>query len=246
VKGFLKIALGTAAGILLAGTIAVVALVVFFGIALSGDEKTTTTDASQRVVPVQDPAPEEPAATPAHKPPKAEKRTKPRLVACDSNIRVRSSTTTCAFAQNVFLSYWMNEDDPGVFADSPGLPAYSPASHTTFDVQCSGVASIACNAGDGAYVTFPRTAVAAYTREDAIRYAESHETGGVVPDADDGGSSAEHRATPAPDELSDPESMQEQAAGDLDCPDFAETDFAPTPGDPHGLDADGDGVACES
>jgi hypothetical protein len=245
VKGFLKIALGTAAGILLAGTIAVVALVMFFGIALGGNEKTTT-EASQPVVPAQDPAPVEPAPTLAHKPPRVKKRTKPRLVACDSNIRVRSSTTTCAFAQNVFLSYWINEDDPRVFADSPGMPAYSPASHRTFDVQCSGVASIACSAGDGAYVTFPQAAVAAYTREDAIRYAESHETGGVVPDSDDGGPSAEHYSTPAPDGSSDPESMQEEAAGDLDCPDFAESDFAPTPGDPHGLDADGDGIACES
>ena len=34
--------------------------------------------------------------------------------------------------------------------------------------------------------------------------------------------------------------------GDLDCADFAETDFPTPPGDPDGLDGDGDGIACES
>ena len=34
--------------------------------------------------------------------------------------------------------------------------------------------------------------------------------------------------------------------GDRDCSDFAETDFATPPGDPDGLDGDGDGIACES
>lgn len=39
------------------------------------------------------------------------------------------------------------------------------------------------------------------------------------------------------------------SAGDLDCADFAtqaEAQQHLTPGDPHGLDAEGDGVACES
>ena len=34
--------------------------------------------------------------------------------------------------------------------------------------------------------------------------------------------------------------------GDLDCADFSETDFPTPPGDPNGLDGDGDGIACES
>jgi hypothetical protein len=34
--------------------------------------------------------------------------------------------------------------------------------------------------------------------------------------------------------------------GDRDCADFAETDFPTPPGDPDGLDGDGDGIACES
>jgi micrococcal nuclease len=33
---------------------------------------------------------------------------------------------------------------------------------------------------------------------------------------------------------------------DLDCPDIASKDFAVLPPDPHGFDADSDGVGCES
>ena len=33
---------------------------------------------------------------------------------------------------------------------------------------------------------------------------------------------------------------------DRDCADFAESDFPTPPGDPDRLDADGDGIACES
>jgi len=33
---------------------------------------------------------------------------------------------------------------------------------------------------------------------------------------------------------------------DLDCPDFAERDFAPMEGDPHLVDFDQDGHACEN
>ena len=32
---------------------------------------------------------------------------------------------------------------------------------------------------------------------------------------------------------------------DRDCADFAESDFPTPPGDPDGLDGDGDGIACE-
>jgi Excalibur calcium-binding domain len=41
------------------------------------------------------------------------------------------------------------------------------------------------------------------------------------------------------------------ASSDLDCPDFAtqsqaQTEYNSDPSDPHGLDRDGDGIACES
>jgi hypothetical protein len=35
-------------------------------------------------------------------------------------------------------------------------------------------------------------------------------------------------------------------AGDVDCTELADSDFASVGSDPYGLDADGDGVACES
>jgi predicted Rdx family selenoprotein len=89
---------------------------------------------------------------------------------------VQAATTSCAFAQNVFLAYWMDQDSPGVFAGEPGLPAYSPAADRMFTVSCSGD-PVVCKAGDGGYVTFPMTAVDAYTMADAKRYAAAHDTG---------------------------------------------------------------------
>ena len=61
------------------------------------------------------------------------------MTACDANIRVKAATTSCPFAQNVFLAYWMDYDSPGVFADSSGLPAYSGAADEMFTVDCGGV-----------------------------------------------------------------------------------------------------------
>jgi hypothetical protein len=56
--------------------------------------------------------------------------------------------------------------------------------------------------------------------------------------------------TPTQEPETPEEQQQEQAVQDgydLNCPDFTETDFAPIPGDPHGLDgSDNDGIACES
>jgi hypothetical protein len=45
---------------------------------------------------------------------------------------------------------------------------------------------------------------------------------------------------------STPTEVPTSSGGDLDCADFAETDFPTPPGDPDGLDGDGDGIACES
>ena len=121
-----------------------------------------------------------------HRPPRASTRhpakngQAPVLTACDANIRVRAATTSCPFAQNVFLSYWMDHDSPGAFAHTNGLRAYSAAADEMFAVECSGD-PVVCQAGDGAYVTFPTSAVEAYTMPNAKRYAASHDTGGVDP-----------------------------------------------------------------
>lgn len=50
----------------------------------------------------------------------------------------------------------------------------------------------------------------------------------------------------SPDTTLEEEVPAYSGGGDLDCADFAETDFPTPPGDPDGLDGDGDGIACES
>jgi hypothetical protein len=185
--------------------------------------------------------------------PKADARS--RLTACDANISIRTPHTTCPFAENVFYGYWLNEHEPGVFADSPGLPAYSPAAGRMFYVDCSGMSTIVCRAGDGAYVRFPIVAVSAYTVAQAKRYAE-HAPLGDVPAPSDG--SGETKPAPSEgDSEGDCDPNYDGACLDPDSPDY---DCAGGSGDgpdytgpvevvgddPFGLDRDGDGFACES
>jgi hypothetical protein len=81
------------------------------------------------------------------------------LTACDPNISV-SSSTSCGFAENVFLAYYdtANEGDATV-------TAFSPATGNTYDIDCStdGV-TVDCSGGttNGAFITFPMSAVTAY------------------------------------------------------------------------------------
>jgi hypothetical protein len=174
---------------------------------------------------------------------------------CDANITVKRATTTCGFGENVFYGYWLNAKQPGVFADSPGVPAYSPATERTFVVDCSGASTIVCRAGDGGYVRFPMAAVSAYTTAQAKRYAAAAQLGDVP--APDSGS--EH-TDPAPSQGSKSSSDCDPSYGgacldpnspDYDCeggsgdgPDF--TGPVIVVGDDHfGLDRDGDGSACE-
>ena len=51
-----------------------------------------------------------------------------KLTACDANIRVKASTTTCPFAQNVFYEYWAG-------GSPSSITAYSPTSGEGID-QC--------------------------------------------------------------------------------------------------------------
>ena len=174
---------------------------------------------------------------------------------CDANITVKRATTTCGFGENVFYGYWLNEKQPGVFADSPGIPAYSPATGRTFVVDCSGTSTIVCRAGDGGYVRFPMAAVSAYTTAQAKRYAAAAELGDVP--APDGGSG---QTDPAPSQgsngSSDCDPSYEGACLDPNSPDYdCEGGSGDGPdytgpvtvvGDDHfGLDRDGDGSACE-
>jgi hypothetical protein len=112
-------------------------------------------------------------------PVKASKRAKPTVVAtdlvsCDANIRVKASTTTCPFAQNVFYEYYRATLG---YPRAVTVRAWSPAADRHFDVKCSGVESIVCRAGDGARVGFPARAVLAYDDEQAEHFAATRETG---------------------------------------------------------------------
>jgi hypothetical protein len=173
-------------------------------------------------------APKAPAPTPT---PTAKP---PTFVACDANIRARAATTTCEFAQNVFYEYWYS----WTYYESAAFAAYSRAASEWFDMRCVGTATITCRASDRGEVRFPMSAVVAYTERNATTYSSKHKVsaspdgyfnGGAPPDADP--------------EYSAPEPSY---GGDLDCSDFADTDFPTPPGDPDELDADNDGIACES
>jgi len=61
-------------------------------------------------------------------------------------------------------------------------------------------------------------------------------------------SAAETYVYEDPETYSDPysDSYGDSYGSDLDCDDYSYDNFDPGPGDPYGLDSDGDGVACES
>ena len=263
-----KIAIGTALGILL-----VVALIVVGGsVALGGDGEVTPAASVSDTAPTQttpdaaddaradaEDADAYSANSDTDRQPREKKRHAttpkpgPAMTACDANIRVKAATTSCPFAQNVFLAYWMDYDSPGVFADSSGLPAYSEAADEMFTVDCGGD-PVVCKAGDGGYVTFPMSAVEAYTMRDAKRYAASHDTGGVdpgdiepsAPPVDGSQSSASEECDPNyAGACLDPNSSDYDCEGGSgDGPDY--TGIVEVVGDdPYDLDRDGDGIACD-
>lgn len=177
------------------------------------------------------------------------------MQSCDANIAVKKATTTCGFGENVFYGYWLNRTQPGVFADSAGIPAYSPATQRTFVVDCSGAGTVVCRAGDGGYVTFPIAAVSAYTTPQAKRYAAAAQLGDV-PAPDDGSGQTDAAPKQGGNSGSDCDPNYEGAclaptSPDYDCeggsgdgPDY--TGPVTVVGDDHfGLDRDGDGSACE-
>jgi hypothetical protein len=150
---------------------------------------------------------------------------------------------------------WLNEYAPGLFAGSPGIPAYSPAAAKTFYLDCSGASKIVCRAGDGGYVTFSTAAVSAYTSENAKTYAATHELGEVPPPDDPVNQVDPAPSDPGSGSACDPSyegACLDPNAVDYDCeggsgdgPDYTGT--VQVVGDDHyGLDRDGDGIACDS
>jgi hypothetical protein len=207
---------------------------------------TTTTTAARATT--------SPAA--AHKP--SRKARVRAMRSCDANIRVKRATTSCGFAENVFYAYWLNQEEPGVFADSPGVPAYSSAVDETLYADCSGTSRVVCRAGDGAVITFPMSAVESYTVADAHRYAAAADLGDV-PTPDE---VISEPTSPAPsgdsgDSTGDCDPNYEGACLDPNSPDYdCEGGSGDGPDytgpvtvvgdDPYDLDRDGDGVGCDS
>lgn len=253
-RSIVKIAIGTAVGILLAGVVALVVVLVLFGAPFTSGERgsNTTADAASAPTSSDDSGERSRSSssrsyTRAVKPKKARSssRVAAALVSCDANISVKPKSTTCAFAQNAFFSYWVEYDSPGSLADSSGYPVYSAALGRMLTLNCSGTEEIVCQGGDGAYVKFSASAVRAYTRSNAERYLSYADTGGIEPAGSGRGVASE------PDEAVS-EGDEEGYGGDspdigydLDCADF-DGPVNVSPDDPHDLDRDGDGVGCDA
>lgn len=95
---------------------------------------------------------------------------------CDSNIRVKASTTTCEFAQNAFYEYWRTEG-------ASSLDVYSPAADRGFPTSCASPAGVVtCTTDDGGVVKFARSAVTRYSDDEARSYA-AHANLGPTPTA---------------------------------------------------------------
>jgi len=98
------------------------------------------------------------------------------LVACDSNITVRTSSTSCPFAQNVFYAFYQ---DAKASRSQNSIEAYSPVSRQGYAVACAtdDASNVTCVAGDGGEVHFDLGAVALYDDEQAAAYASAHDLG---------------------------------------------------------------------
>lgn len=173
---------------------------------------------------------------------------------CDANILAKRSTTTCAFAQNVFWSYW-------TFENTQSLDVWSPASEQAFEVACSeGSTMVRCTTADGAAVKFSLESVGDYSQQAADDFASSHDLG---PDPYEFNSTSP--ADPGYDDYEDPgdnagesngcesgySPCLESGIGDFDCeggsgdgPNYTGP-VEVTGSDPFDLDRDRDGYGCE-
>ena len=231
--------------------IPVAGLVLIFALMCGACGEARTSDASR-----SDPATTTVKTLP--KPPQSirpKRRSSPKLKACDSNIRVKATTTTCPFASNVFYGYWLNEQEPGVFTDSTGILAYSPAAGHMFYLDCSGSNTISCRSSDGALVIFQAAAVARYTLEDARAYASRAELGDV-PEPTPDPVAQEAPSPPVDENGGDCNPNYADACldqpGDYDCiegsgngPNYT-GQVSVVGDDPYGLDRDGDRIGCNN
>jgi hypothetical protein len=95
------------------------------------------------------------------------------LRAC-GNLMVNSSTT-CAFAQNVFWEYWTARN---AHADAERIVAYSDKSQDWFELTCDDTGTIVCTTDEGGLVQITASALAGYDQSMADTYAKTHTVGG--------------------------------------------------------------------
>jgi hypothetical protein len=169
--------------------------------------------------------------------------------ACDANVTVKASTTSCAFGENVFYGYWKAQGDDA-------FTAYSPVSRRSYPMDCTIGTTVVCRAGDGGEVRFPQAAIDSYDGAQAARYAATHDTGpsaappsssssgsdGAASVPDSGGSSCDPNYEGA---CLDPDAVDYDCKGGSgDGPKYTGT-VTVVGDDRYGLDADGNGVGCE-
>jgi hypothetical protein len=123
------------------------------------------------------------------------------FVRCDANIQAKQSTTTCAFANNVFYEYWSS-------GFRHVVRAYSRAAGRVFTTRCATRdAEVECKTGDGGVVRFSQAAVDRYSQSQADSYAAHHDLGPepTAPDPDTSGLDAgtEPSAGGSPDSSTD-------------------------------------------
>jgi hypothetical protein len=144
-----------------------------------GGTEVVKTVTVERAAPAGSTPPEKPSEGRNARRPKERAQAKPVAPAppsgyshCDSNIEIKTATTTCAFAQNTFWHYWSS-------ARASQLHVYSPAAATTFAAWCavSSSLSVRCTTSDGGEVRFPQAAVDRYSQSQANAYGATHDLG---------------------------------------------------------------------
>lgn len=177
------------------------------------------------------------------------------FVSCDANVRVKKRTTSCAFAENVFWSYW-------TFENTDSLDVWSPTVQETFRVHCAERGRfVRCTTDSDGDIRIRQSALDEYSEVAADNYGSSHDLG---PDpyennslssagADDAFSDGDDEGSGDIGSNCEPgyDPCLESGVGDYDCdggygngPNYTGT-VEVTGSDPFDLDRDGDGVGCE-
>lgn len=96
---------------------------------------------------------------------------------CDTNV-VANSATSCGLAENAFYEYF---EDTQTGGDGSSISVHSPVTGKDYDLFCdSSDGLIACTGeplATGIYLSFPESAIAAYSPEQADAYARTHDVG---------------------------------------------------------------------